>query len=133
MQGDAASAATSFIGGVGSFIKSNAGVESAQYNLTHNKTAPRQVGNASPLSAMLGDWIPRVIISRPVDPLGKSDLKKYAELKGFSCIIPDKINGHSGFVQAVNVKLIPPQEATIPMTEPEAELIRSLLAAGIYI
>lgn len=133
MQGDAASAATSFIGGVGSFIKSNAGVESAQYNLTHNKTAPRQVGNASPLSAMLGDWIPRIIISRPVDPLKKSELKKYAELKGFSCIIPDKINGHSGFVQAVNVKLIPPQEATVPMTEPEAELIRSLLAAGIYI
>lgn len=133
LQGDAASAATSFIGGVGNFVKSNAAVESAQYNLTHNKTAPRQIGSASPLSAMLGDWIPRVIISKPVDPLSKSEFKEFAETKGIACIIPGKIGSRKGFIQMQNVKLTAPQAATIPMTQTEADMIRSLLSSGIFI
>lgn len=133
LQGDAASAATSFIGGVGNFIKSNAAVESAQYNLTHNKTAPRQIGSASPLSAMLGDWIPRVIVSKPVDPLSKSEFKEFAETKGIACIIPGKIGNRKGFIQMQNVKLTAPEAATVPMTQTEAEMIRSLLSSGIFI
>lgn len=133
LEGNAGQAATSFISGVGSFVKSNAAVESAQYNLTHNKTAPRQIGSASPLSAMLGDWLPRIIVSKPVDPLSKNEFKRYADTKGVACIIPDKIGNRKGFVQMQNVKLTAPKETTTAMTQTEAEMIRSLLASGIYI
>lgn len=133
LEGNAGQAATSFISGVGSFVKSNAAVESAQYNLTHNKTAPRQIGSASPLSAMLGDWLPRIIVSKPVDPLSKNDFKQYADTKGVACIIPDKIGNRKGFIQMQNVKLTAPEQTTTAMTQTEAEMIRSLLASGIFI
>lgn len=132
-KGDALSGATSFLGGIGNFIKSNAGVESAQYNLTHNKTAPRQIGSASPLSAMLGDWTPRIIISKPVDPLSKTSFKTFSETKGVACIIPGKIGSRKGFIQMQNVKLQAPEAATAAMTQTEAEMIKSLLSSGIFI
>ena len=132
-KGDALTGATSFLGGVGNFIKSNAGVESAQYNLTHNKTAPRQIGSASPLSAMLGDWTPRIIISKPVDPLSKTSFKTFSETKGVACIIPGKIGSRKGFIQMQNVKLQAPEAATAAMTQTEAEMIKSLLSSGIFI
>lgn len=132
-KGDALSGATSFFGGIGNFIKSNAGVESAQYNLTHNKTAPRQIGSASPLSAMLGDWTPRIIISKPVDPLSKTSFKTFSETKGVACIIPDTIGSRKGFIQMQNVKLQAPEAATAAMTQTEAEMIKSLLSSGIFI
>ena len=133
LTGDAASAASAAISGVSGFIKNNAAIESAQYNLTHAHTIPRQIGAASPLCAMLSDWLPRIIVSRPVDGLSSSKLKDFAKSKGFACIIPDKIGTRSGFIQMNNVKITPPQEAAIPMTQTEAEMIKSLLAGGIYI
>lgn len=131
--GNAAGAATSAIGGITSFLKNNAAVESAQYQLHHNKMTPRQLGAASPLCAMLGDWIPRIIISKPKDALSKAAQQEFSQTKGFACMIPGKIGSRTGFIQMINVHLIPPADATIAMTEGEAEMIRSLLAGGIYI
>lgn len=132
LEGDAASAASAAISGISSFIKNNTGVESAQYNLTHTHTIPRQIGAASPLCAMLSDWLPRIIVSQPVDGLSGSKLQDFSASKGFACIIPDKIGTRSGFIQMNNVKITPPQGATIPMTQAEADMIKSLLAGGIY-
>ena len=131
--GNAAGAASSAISGVSSFIKNNAAVESAQYQLHHNKMTPRQIGAASPLCAMLGDWLPRIIISRPVDSLSKAARKQFSDTKGFACMIPGKIGSRTGYIQMINVHLIPPADETVAMTEAEAEMIRSLLAGGIYI
>lgn len=132
LEGNAASAASTAISGISGFIKNNAGVESAQYNLTHTHTIPRQIGAASPLCAMLSDWLPRIIVSQPVDGLSGSKLQAFSESKGFACIIPDKIGNRSGFIQMNNVKITPPQGATLPMTQAEADMIKSLLAGGIY-
>ncbi len=131
--GNAAGAATSAIGGISSFLKNNAAVESAQYQLHHNKMTPRQISAASPLCAMLGDWIPRIIISKPKDALSKAAQQEFSQTKGYACMIPGKIGSRTGFIQMINVHLIPPADATIAMTEGEAEMIRSLLAGGIYI
>lgn len=132
LEGDAASAASAAISGISGFIKNNAGVESAQYNLTHTHTIPRQIGAASPLCAMLSDWLPRIIVSQPVDGLSGSKLQDFSASKGFACIIPDKIGTRSGFIQMTNIKITAPQDATIPMTQAEADIIKSLLAGGIY-
>ena len=48
-------------------------------------------------------------------------------------MIPGKIGSRTGFIQMINVHLISPADATVAMTEGEAEMIRSLLAGGIYI
>lgn len=131
--GNVAGAAGAAISGVANFAKANNAIESAEYNLHHNKMTPRIIGAASPLCSQLGDWIPRIIISVPKDSLNNSSRKKFAETKGFACIIPGRIGSRSGFVQAINVKIIPPADATTAPTEAEAEMIKSLLAGGIYI
>lgn len=131
--GNVAGAAGAAISGVANFAKANNAVESAEYNLHHNKMTPRIIGAASPLCSQLGDWIPRIIISVPKDSLNNSSRKKFAETKGFACIIPGRIGSRSGFVQAINVKIIPPADATTAPTEAEAEMIKSLMAGGIYI
>lgn len=133
VEGDAATAATAAISGISGFIKNNAAVESAQYNLTHTHTIPRQIGAASPLCSMLSDWLPRIIISQPIDGLSEDKQKEFAESKGFACIIPDKIGERTGFIQMTNVKITPPANATVPMTQAEADMIKSLLAGGIYV
>lgn len=131
--GNAVGAATSAISGISNLIKNTNAVEAASYNLQHNKMSPRMIGAASPLCSMLGDWIPRIIVSIPIDPLSDAEQQQFSEIKGYSCIIPDKIGNHSGYVQAVNLKIVPPDQAAAAPTEEEVELIKSLVASGIYI
>lgn len=131
--GNAVGAATAAISGISNLIKNTDAVEAASYNLQHNKMSPRMIGAASPLCSMLGDWIPRIIVSIPIDPLSDAEQQQFSEIKGYSCIIPDKLGNHSGYVQAVNLKIVPPDQAAAAPTEEEVELIKSLVASGIYI
>lgn len=131
--GNAVGAATAAISGISNLIKNTDAVEAASYNLQHNKMSPRMIGAASPLCSMLGDWIPRIIVSIPIDPLSDAEQQQFSEIKGYSCIIPDKLGNHSGYVQAVNLKIVPPDQAIAAPTEEEVELIKSLVASGIYI
>ena len=121
-----AEAIGSLIQGVSSFMKDNTAVESAQYNLHHNEIAPRIIGSASPLNSHCLDLIPRIIISTPTIPNDFDELT-YAETKGYACLIVGSIGDNHGFVQMQN-----PELNGIAATSRELEMIRSLLAGGIF-
>lgn len=111
---------------IGNFAMNNNNLETLQYNLHHNEVAPRTVGASSPMTAQLMDYIPRILISKPV--INKDfDETTYAQTKGYACLIAGSIGNHEGFVQMQNVKL-----DGISCNQREREMIRSLLASGIY-
>lgn len=121
-----AEALGSAVKAVGTFVKDNAAVETAQYNLHHTEVSPRIIGTASPLNAHCTDCIPRVIVSTPKIPTD-FDEATFAATKGYACLITGTIGDNNGFVQMQN-----PELSGIAATSRELELIRQYLAGGIF-
>lgn len=117
-----------FINAAGRFAANDIGVESAKYNLHHQPVAPHTISSASPLCGMMMDYTPRIIVSQPViaDDFNEATFR---DSKGFACIIPGTIGNHKGYFEITNFKWA--GDAT--PTDTEIEIIRSLLAGGVYV
>lgn len=116
------------IGAAGKFASNDINVESAKYNLHHQQVSPHTINSASPLCGMMMDYIPRIIVSQPViaDNFSEATFK---ENKGFACIIPGTIGSHKGYFEINDFKWA--GDGT--PTDTEIEMIRSLLAGGVYV
>lgn len=125
--GNVVQGASAAINGMGNFALNDIKNRTNEYNLHHNEVAPRTVGSASPLSGLCMDYRARVLISVPtIDP--DFDEAEYARTKGYACLISGTIgNDNHGYCVAQNPKL------DISCTETEKEMIRSLLASGVYV
>lgn len=117
-----------FINAAGRFASNDINVESAKYNLHHQPIAPHTINSASPLCGMMMDYTPRIIVSQPViaDNFSEATFK---DNKGFACIIPGTIGNHKGYFEINDFKWA--GDAT--PTDTEIEMIRSLLAGGVYV
>ena len=116
------------IGAAGKFASNDIGVESAKYNLHHQQVSPHTINSASPLCGMMMDYIPRIIVSQPVvaDNFSEATFK---DTKGFACIIPGTIGNNKGYFEINDFKWA----GDSTPTDTEIEMIRSLLAGGVYV
>ena len=116
------------IGAAGNFAGNEINVESAKYNLHHQQVSPHTINSASPLCGMMMDYIPRIIVSQPVVADNFSE-DVFKENKGFACIIPGTIGANKGYFEINNFKWA----GDSTPTDTEIEMIRSLLAGGVYV
>lgn len=116
------------IGAAGKFASNDINVESAKYNLHHQQTSPHTINSASPLCGMMMDYIPRIIVSQPVVADNFSEAT-FRDNKGFACIIPGTIGNHKGYFEINDFKWAGDDTPT----DTEIEMIRSLLAGGVYV
>lgn len=116
------------IGAAGNFAANDINVESAKYNLHHQQVSPHTINSASPLCGMMMDYIPRIIVSQPVvaDNFSEATFK---DNKGFACIIPGTIGNNKGYFEINDFKWAGDDTPT----DTEIEMIRSLLAGGVYV
>ena len=116
------------IGAAGRFASNDINVESAKYNLHHQQVSPHTINSASPLCGMMMDYIPRIIVSQPVVADNFSETA-FKENKGFACIIPGTIGNHKGYFEINDFHW----KGDSTPTDTEIEMIRSLLAGGVYV
>lgn len=116
------------IGAAGNFASNDINVESAKYNLHHQQVSPHTINSASPLCGMMLDYIPRIIVSQPVIADNFNE-KMFGENKGFACIIPGTIGNNKGYFEINNFQW----KGDSTPTDTEIEMIRSLLAGGVYV
>lgn len=123
--GDAMGAASSGLSSITGIASGIVSLENAKYNLQHVQLPTRLIGCATPLSSAECNLTPVLIHTRPKAPTG---LQNYGKTTGYSCIVHTTVGALGGFTVASDVKL-----EGINATEREKELIRSLLAGGVYV
>lgn len=116
------------IGAAGNFAANDINVESAKYNLHHQQVSPHSINSASPLCGMMLDYIPRIIVSQPVIADNFSEAT-FRDNKGYACIIAGAIGNNKGYFEINDFKWAGDNTPT----DTEIEMIRSLLAGGVYV
>lgn len=125
MNGNALGAVGSGINAVGSLASGIMDYQSAKYNLEHTQLPTRMIGAASALNNAECELTPTLIVTCPV----VKDFDNYGSTMGYACLKYGKLSDNaSGYTEAINVKL-----DGINCTETEKEMIRSLLASGVYV
>ena len=125
MNGNALGAVGSGINAVGGLASGIMDYQSAKYNLEHTQLPTRMIGAASALNNAECELTPTLIVTCPV----VKDFDNYGSTMGYACLKYGKLSDNaSGYTEAINVNT-----SGINCTETEKEMIRSLLASGVYV
>lgn len=98
----------------------------SDYNLSHTQIPMRSIGGSSGITSNLLDMTPKLLFYRPIDHGSES----FIETEGVACILNGTLQGLqlSGYTEVSKIDL-----NGIAATAAEKEMIRSLLAGGIYV
>lgn len=98
----------------------------SDYNLSHTQIPMRSIGGSSGITSNLLDMTPKLLFYRPIDHGSES----FISTEGVACILNGTLEGLqlSGYTEVSKIDL-----NGISATAAEKEMIRSLLAGGIYV
>lgn len=98
----------------------------SDYNLSHTQIPMRAIGGSSGITSNLLDMIPKLLFYRPID----KGTESFIETEGLSCILNGTLSGLqlSGYTEISKIDL-----NGIAATAAEKDMIRSLLASGVYV
>ena len=97
----------------------------ADYNLQHTMLPMKMIGASGGLTGAMCELYPTIIFSRPTVDYNK---KAYAHSIGFATCESGLLSGYSGYTEVTNVDL-----SGFDATAAEKEMIKSLLASGVYL
>lgn len=100
------------------------GEKIADYNLQHTMIPTKMIGTSGALTGAMCELKPTIIFSRPT--LGYNE--EFAHCQGFACCITGTLSGYSGYTEIIN-----PDLSGFAATGAEKEMIKSLLASGVYL
>lgn len=128
---DFGATASSALGAVKGFMAGNTAatnreinVATENYNLTHTQLPTRLIGTAGSLNSAECYLKPMLIVTKPVLDIPSN----YGETTGYACLEHTTVGALGGYTECTNVKL-----DGFNCTETEKEMIRSLLAGGVYV
>lgn len=99
-------------------------VDTENYNLTHTQLPTRLIGTAGSLNSADCYLKPMLIVTKPVLDIPAD----YGKTTGFACLEHTTVGALGGYTECTNVKL-----DGFSCTDTEKEMIRALLAGGIYV
>lgn len=100
------------------------GEKIADYNLHHTMLPTKMIGTSGALTGAMCELYPTIIFSRPT--LGYNE--DFAHCQGFACCITGALTEYTGYTEVIN-----PDLSGFTATAAEKEMIKSLLASGVYL
>lgn len=100
------------------------GEKIADYNLHHTMLPTKMIGTSGALTGAMCELYPTIIFSRPT--LGYNE--NFAHCQGFACCITGALTEYTGYTEVIN-----PDLSGFAATAAEKEMIKSLLASGVYL
>lgn len=100
------------------------GEKIADYNLHHTMLPTKMIGTSGALTGAMCELYPTIIFSRPT--LGYNE--DFAHCQGFACCITAALTEYTGYTEVIN-----PDLSGFAATAAEKEMIKSLLASGVYL
>ena len=97
----------------------------ADYNLQHTQIPMKMIGTSGGITGAMCEIYPTIIFSRPTVDYDKD---AYAHSNGFATCESGLLSGYSGYTEVINVDL-----SGFDATAAEKEMIKSLLASGVYL
>ena len=97
----------------------------ADYNLQHTQIPMKMIGTSGGITGAMCEIYPTIIFSRPTVDYDKD---AYAHSNGFATCESGLLSGYSGYTEVTNVDL-----SGFDATAAEKEMIKSLLASGVYL
>lgn len=128
---DYGAAFQSALGAVKGFMAGNTAAKNREinvatenYNLTHTQLPTRLIGTAGSLNSAECYLKPMLIVTKPVLDIPPN----YGATTGYACLVHTTVGDLKGYTECTNVKI-----DGFNCTETEKEMIRSLLAGGVYV
>lgn len=106
---------------------SNNALKQAEYNLQTAPIKHTMVGSSSAGDAQLMYMYPALIVTRPKF-LTSYNETVYAHTVGHACILSDTLGNFSGYTVVSDIDL-----SGVPATDAEQQMLRAILAAGVYL
>lgn len=100
------------------------GEKIADYNLHHTMIPTKMIGTSGALTGAMCELKPTIIFSRPVLDYNEN----FAHCQGFACCITAALTEYTGYTEVIN-----PDLSGFAATAAEKEMIKSLLASGVYL
>lgn len=98
----------------------------AEWNMENTQVPLKMIGASSGCNSFQHELTPRLIIYYPED--SKFDKAAFAHTVGYQCCETNKIGSYEGYAEIMNVEL-----SEFAATAAEKEMIKSLLASGVYL
>lgn len=114
-------------GGIGAAITSDNNLNQAEYNLQSARINHTMIGASSAGESQLMYIYPSLIVTRPKF-LPKYSEALYAHTVGHACIESDVLGNFNGYTVVSDIDM-----SGVDATETEKSVLRSILAAGIYL
>lgn len=124
LNGDPMGAINSILGAGQDIYNIFQGEKIADYNLQHTMIPTKMIGTSGALTGAMCELKPTIIFSRPT--IGYNE--EFAHCQGFACCITGTLSGYSGYTEIIN-----PDLSGFAATGAEKEMIKSLLASGVYL
>ena len=124
MNGDPMGSINSILGADQDIYNIFQGEKIADYNLHHTMLPTKMIGTSGALTGAMCELYPTIIFSRPT--LGYNE--DFAHCQGFACCITGALTEYTGYTEVIN-----PDLSGFTATAAEKEMIKSLLASGVYL
>lgn len=120
-------AVTGIADSIAGISTSNNALKQAEYNLQTAPIKHTMVGSSSAGDAQLMYMYPALIVTRPKF-LSSYNQPVYAHTVGHACILSDTLGNFHGYTVVSDIDL-----SGVPATDAEQQMLRAILAAGVYL
>lgn len=120
-------AAGSAVSGIAGAMQAENNLKQAQYNLKTAQIKHTVVGSTSAGDGSMMYLYPALIVNRPTFIYGYNP-DVYAHTVGNACILSDTLGAFTGFTVVSDIDL-----SGVPATDAEQQMLRAILAAGVYL
>lgn len=120
-------AAGSAVSGIAGAMQADNNLKQAQYNLKTAQIKHTVVGSTSAGDGSMMYLYPALIVNRPTFIYGYNP-DVYAHTVGNACILSDTLGAFTGFTVVSDIDL-----SGVPATDAEQQMLRAILAAGVYL